>query len=93
MVGRDNEKEDRAAEKKLGRGNGYFTSKSWQSYGRKLGKRVCGACYGACCSATRDFVSRLVEADFLPPETQSANVSSVLVCCFGVIVSVVSGLQ
>ena len=92
VVGRVNEEDDRAAEKKLGRGRGYYMSKSWASYGRKLGKHVCGACYGACCSATRDFVSRLVEDDFLPPETQSANVCS-LGYSFNVNVVVVSGLQ
>ena len=93
VVGRYTGKEDRAAEKKLGRDSGHFASKSWQNYGRKLGKNICGACYGACCSAMRDFISRLVEAHFLPAESQSPSVSFVEVCCFSVIVSVVSGLQ
>ena len=79
VVSRANESGDREAEKKLGRSKGYFTSKSWWGYGRKGGPRVCSACYGACCGATRNFISRLVEADFLPPETQAANVS---VCVF-----------
>ena len=77
VVGRYAGVEDRAAEKKLGHGSGYYTSKSWQNYGRKLGKNVCGACYGACCSAMRDFISRLVEAHFLPAESQSPSVSFV----------------
>ena len=77
VVGRANERDDREAERKLGCGCGYYTSKSWWNYGRKRGKLVCAACYGACCRATRDFISRLVEADFLPPETQAANVSPV----------------
>ena len=75
VVSRANESGDREAEKKLGRSKGYFTSKSWWGYGRKRGPRVCSACYGACCGATRDFISRLVEADFLPPESKAANVS------------------
>ena len=93
VVGRFTDQEDRAAEKRLGRDSGYFTSKTWQNYDRQLGKRVCGACYGACCNAMRDFISRLVEAHFLPAESQSPSVSFVEVCCFSVIVSVVSGLQ
>ena len=60
VVGRYAGMEDRAAEKKLGRGSGYYASKSWQNYGRKLGKRVCGACYSACCSAKRNFISLLL---------------------------------
>ena len=88
VVGRFTDQEDRAAEKRLGRGKGYFASKTWQNYGRKLGKGVCGACYGACCSALRDFISRLVEAHFIPAESQSRSVSFVwfwflfYVCCF-----------
>ena len=78
VVGRVSEKGDREAEKKLGRGKGYYTSKSWWGYGRKRGPRVCSACYGACCGATRNFISRLVEADFLPPESQAANVSNLV---------------
>ena len=77
VVGRYAGMEDRAAEKKLGRGSGYYASKSWQNYGHKLGKNICGACYGACCNATRDFVSCLVEAHFLPAESQSPSVSFV----------------
>ena len=79
VVGRVNEKDDREAEKKLGHGKSYYASKLWWGYGCKRGPRVCSACYGACCGATCDFISRLVEADFLPPETQAANVS---VCVF-----------
>ena len=75
VEGRANESGNREAEKKLGRDKSYFTSKSWWGYGQKRGLRVCSACYGACCGATRDFISRLVEADFLRPETQAANVS------------------
>ena len=75
VVGRTNESGNRVAEKKLGREKGYFSSKSWYGYGRKRGPRVCSTCYGACCGATRDFISRLVEADILPPEIQAANVS------------------
>ena len=86
VVGKATVSSDRMAEKKLGRERGYFSSKSWYGYGRKRGPRVCSACYGACCGATRDFISRLVEADFLPPETQAAKVSDSaldsLLCCF-----------
>lgn len=71
VVGRFTEKEDRAAEKRLGRDSGYYASKTWQNYGRQLGKRGCGAC----CNAMRDFISCLVEAHFIPAESQSPNVS------------------
>ena len=94
VVGRANERDDREAEKKLGHGRGYYMSKLWWNYGRKRGKLVCGACYGACCGATRDFISRLVEADFLPPEMQAANIS--LCCCLvgcWMLILVVAGLQ
>ena len=79
LVGRVTSQEDRAAEKRLGLGRGHFASKTWQNYGRKLGKGICGACYGACCSALRDFISRLVESHFIPAESQSPSVSLWLV--------------
>ena len=75
LVGRFTSREDREAEKRLGLGRGHFASKVWQDYGRKMGKRVCGSCMGACCGALRDFIGRLVESEFLDAESQSPNVS------------------
>ena len=75
LVGRFTSREDREAEKRLGLGRGHFASKVWQDYGRKIGKRVCHSCMGACCGALRDFIGRLVEAEFLDAESQSPNVS------------------
>ena len=75
LVGRFTSREDREAEKRLGLGRGHFASKVWQDYGRKMGKRVCGSCMGACCGALHDFIGRLVESDFLDAESQSPNVS------------------
>ena len=91
VVGRMTSQEDRAAEKRLGKGRGHFASKTWQNYGRKLGKGICGACYGACCSALRDFISRLVEAHFIPAESQSPSVSFWLILVLS-FMFVVSGL-
>ena len=79
LVGRVTSRDDREAEKRLGLGRGHFASKTWQNYGRKMGKGICGACMGACCSALRDFISRLVESDFIPAESQSPSVSLWLV--------------
>ena len=79
LVGRVTSQDDREAEKRLGLGRGHFASKTWQNYGRKMGKGICGACMGACCSALRDFISRLVESDFITAESQSPNVSLWLV--------------
>ena len=75
LVGRFTSREDHEAEKRLGVGRGHFASKVWQDYGRAMGKRVCGSCMGACCGALRDFIGRLVEAEFLDAESQSPNVS------------------
>ena len=91
VVGRMTSQEHRAAEKRLGKGRGHFASKTWQNYGRKLGKGICGACYGACCNAMRDFISRLVEAHFIPAESQSRSVSFVRLLVHG-FMFVVSGL-
>ena len=79
LVGRVTSQDDRAAEKRLGLGRGHFASKTWQNYGRKLGKGICGACYGACCSALRDFISHLEESHFIPAESQSPSVNLWLV--------------
>ena len=65
LVGRFTSREDREAEKRLGLGRGHFASKVWQGYRRKMDKRVCHSCMGACCGALRDFIGRLVEAEFL----------------------------
>ena len=77
LIGRFTSREDREAEKRLGKGRGHFASKVWMSYGKKLDRKVCHQCMGLCCGALRDFVSRLVEADFLDAASQSPNVS----CC------------
>ena len=79
LVGRVTSRDDREAEKRLGLGRGHFASKTWQNYGRKMGKGICGACMGACCSALCDFISHLVESDFITAESQSPNVSLWLV--------------
>ena len=77
LIGRFTSCEDREAEKRLGKGRGHFASKVWQSYGKERDRKVCHQCMGLCCGALRDFVSRLVEADFLDAASQSPNVS----CC------------
>ena len=72
-------REDREAEKRLGKGRGHFSSKVWTSYGKTVDRKVCGQCIGICCNALRDLVNRLVEKDFLIPGAQSPTVSC---CCF-----------
>ena len=69
LVGRVTSREDCEEEKRLGLGRGHFASKTWQDYGRKMGKGVCGSCMGACCNALRDFIARLVESDFIDAES------------------------
>ena len=77
LVGKYTNREDREAEKRLGKGRGHFASKVGMSYGKKLDRKVCHQCVGLCCGALRDFVSRLVQADFLVAASQSPTVS----CC------------
>ena len=69
LVGRVTSRDDHEAEKRLSLGCGHFASKTWQNYSRKMGKGICGACMGACCSALRDFISRLVESGFIAAES------------------------
>ena len=72
-------REDREAEKRLGKGRGHFSSKVWTSYGKTVDRKVCSQCIGICCNALRDLVSRLVEANLLVPGSQSPTVSC---CCY-----------
>ena len=72
-------REDREAERRLGKGRGHFSSKVWTSYGKTVDRKVCSQCIGICCNALRDLVDRLVEKNFLIPGAQSPTVSC---CCF-----------
>ena len=72
-------REDREAERRLGKGRGHFSSKVWASYGKAVDWKVCSQCIGICCNALRDLVDRLVEKNFLIPGAQSPTVSC---CCF-----------
>ena len=76
-------REDREAEKRLGKGRGHFSSKVWTSYGKTVDRKVCSQCIGICCNALRDLVDRLVEKNFLIPGAQSPTVSC---CCFRLVV-------
>ena len=72
-------KEDREAEKRLGKKAGYFNSKPWTYYGQGVDKRICQECSGICCNALKDLVGRLVEKGFLIPGAHSPTVGC---CCF-----------
>ena len=70
-------KEDREAEKRLGKKTGYFNSKPWTFYGQGVDRRICQECSGICCNALKDLVGRLVEKGFLIPGAHSPTVG----CC------------
>ena len=70
-------KEDREAEKRLGKKSGYFNSKPWTFYGQGVDRRICRECSGICCNALNDLIGRLVEKGFLIPGAHSPTVS----CC------------
>ena len=70
-------RDDREAERRLGKGRGHFISKVWATYGRAIDRRICGECSGICCNALNDMVNRLVEKGFLIPGAHSPTVS----CC------------
>ena len=70
-------REDREAEKRLGKKRGHFSSKVWTSYGNSVDRRICSECSGICCNALNDLVGRLVEKGFLIPGAHSPTVS----CC------------
>ena len=70
-------KEDREAEKRLGKKRGYFNSKPWTYYGQGVDRRICRECSGICCNALNDLIGRLVEKGFLVPGAHSPTVS----CC------------
>ena len=70
-------KEDREAEKRLGKKTGYFNSKPWTFYGQGVDRRICQECSGICCNALKDLVGRLVEEGFLIPGAHSPTVG----CC------------
>ena len=70
-------KEDREAERRLGKKSGYFNSKPRTFYGRGVDSRICRECGGVCCNALNDLIGRLVEKGFLIPGAHSPTVS----CC------------
>ena len=70
-------KEDREAEKRLGKKRGYFNSKPWTFYGQGVDRRICRECSGICCNALNDLIGRLVEKGFLVPGAHTPTVS----CC------------
>ena len=71
------QKEDREAERRLGKKRGYFNSKPWTFYGQGVDRRICRECSGICCNAMNDLIGRLVEKGFLVPGAHSPTVS----CC------------
>ena len=58
-------REDREAEKRLGKRRGHFSSKVWTSYGKGVDRRICSECSGICCNALSELVGCLVEKGFL----------------------------
>ena len=73
-------KEDREAEKRLGKKRGYFNSKPWTYYGQGVDRRICRECSGICCNALNDLIGRLVEKGFLVPGAHSPTVSCCCLC-------------